>query len=397
MDICDFEDRLEMIGGELVRIVNAESRKNPSKSLDVYREHENGETECRNLYYSMYGYRVGFPGDVNSLYGRSGIGAFVEGLEEYGECHKICSFLSRKINDVERRAICMKYPEFKYVLNKWSGSIASTLDALRIWKDHREIELVLAAGFEKVALNKAFWRLTEKKRRELACFMRKNPRCKGWSLVDIQAVNKHGYNVVSYSRYRGFRNRYRKISYELYRYLMRIGMADLSGIQLYRDYHNLLVQTRHDSEDAYWKFPKDLQGKHDELRDEVARIQALRDAEKLREKQSAYVKAVRKMLRYDMEISGYRVFVPDSVSEIKRQADALHQCLIAADYVSQVIKKKCVLVFIQKDGEPVATCQLLKNDKIGQFYADELDRNNCLPSDEVRAVMNKWIEMKECA
>lgn len=28
---------------------------------------------------------------------------------------------------------------------------------------------------------------------------------------------------------------------------------------------------------------------------------------------------------------------------------------------------------------------------------DELDRNNCLPSDEVRAVMNKWIEMKECA
>jgi hypothetical protein len=140
-----------------------------------------------------------------------------------------------------------------------------------------------------------------------------------------------------------------------------------------------------------------LQKKHDELREEVAKINELKRLEKLREKQEKYGKAVKKLIGLKFDINGYSVFVPENVEEISRQADALHQCLITADYVSKVINKECILVLVQKDGVPIATCQLLKGNKIGQFYADELDRSNCLPSDEVREVMNKWIEMKEAA
>ena len=75
----------------------------------------------------------------------------------------------------------------------------------------------------------------------------------------------------------------------------------------------------------------------------------------------------------------------------------MHQCLVSCDYISRVIKGECVLVFVQKNGKPIATAELKSGNKIGQFYANELDRDNCLPTGEVREVMNKWLEMKESA
>ena len=140
-----------------------------------------------------------------------------------------------------------------------------------------------------------------------------------------------------------------------------------------------------------------MQKKHDELREEVARIEELKRLETLKAKQEKYIKAVKNYLPMNYDIDGYTVFVPGTVEEIDRQAKELHQCLITCDYISRVIKGECVLVFVQKNGEPVATAELKKGNKIGQFYANELDRDNCLPTDKVRAVMNKWIELKKAA
>ena len=39
---------------------------------------------------------------------------------------------------------------------------------------------------------------------------------------------------------------------------------------------------------------------------------------------------------------------------------------------------------------PVATAEVKNDGKIGQFYADERDRSNCLPTPEVKAVFEKW-------
>lgn len=94
-------------------------------------------------------------------------------------------------------------------------------------------------------------------------------------------------------------------------------------------------------------------------------------------------------------IDGYSVYVPDSVNEIAEQASKLHQCLVQCDYIQQVIDGHCLLVFIRKNGEPVATAEILSGDRIGQFYADELDRNNCLPTEEVRKVFNRWLLWKK--
>lgn len=401
MTICDYEDRLDLLDGKLVRVIKATSRskRQPKRTLDVYREDEDGNAVCRNLYSSCYnGYRVGFPNDTTNINGYT----YVEELQDWGECPRLTFFPSRPLTEAEKALVVGQYPEFRYVLAKWQGSIVDTMKALDLWKEHKEIELVLASGYQSVAFNKSFWKLTEKKRKEIALFMRKNPGLKDLTLSDIQTVLKHGLDAEDWGRYKAFCRREGNVSYDTYKYLVRIGMADGRGKWLYRDYQNLLSQTQHNGNDVYWKFPSDLQARHDRLMEEVRRIRDVEEAERNRKKaeelmrkQEAYVKAVKKLFPLKAEIGGYTVYVPETIADIKEQADKLHQCLITCDYVSQVADNKCVLVFVRRDGKPVATAQILDGDRIGQFYADELDRSDCLPDDDVRRAVDRWLELKK--
>lgn len=394
MTICDYSDRLEIQNGLLVRIVTATARKDKTKNLDVYKQFENGDCFCRNLYYSLFGYRVGFPDETNSLY-RKGYLGFVQKLEDYAECSEIKSFFSRNISDDEKLSVASFYPDFKYIFKKTDLTIRNTLAALAIWKNHREIEYILAAGFKRVALNKSFWKLTEAKQKPVCDFMRKNPQWKNYSLADIQTAIRFRIGREDFNLYKDFCFMNRNVSYDVYKYLCKIGKDNIGGVFLYRDYKALLLQTSHNAKDEYWLYPKDLQKKHDELREEVRRKNDLEEIERLKKKQNDYVEAVRNLFKFSAKIDGYSVYVPETIEDIKLQAEKLNQCLIQCDYISKVINKSCVLVFIRKNGEPVATVQLLSGDRIGQFYANELDRNNCLPTDEVRNVFSKWLSWKK--
>lgn len=57
-----------------------------------------------------------------------------------------------------------------------------------------------------------------------------------------------------------------------------------------------------------------------------------------------------------------------------------------------MINKKLILVFIKKDNQPVATAELFYNKKVGQFYGNETNRENCKPNDEVKKVFYEWLE-----
>ena len=88
--------------------------------------------------------------------------------------------------------------------------------------------------------------------------------------------------------------------------------------------------------------------------------------------------------------SGISVYVPEDIADIQKQAKALNQCLITSDYIGKVIQRKCVLVFIRDGKKPMATAELLPNGKIGQFYGNELDFNDCLPQKKAKYALRKW-------
>ena len=79
------------------------------------------------------------------------------------------------------------------------------------------------------------------------------------------------------------------------------------------------------------------------------------------------------------------------MEDIIYQADFLHQCLITAKYYEKMAKKNCILVFIKKDDEPIATAELNKEDKVVQFYGNELDRSNCKPNEEIKNIFDNWL------
>lgn len=121
------------------------------------------------------------------------------------------------------------------------------------------------------------------------------------------------------------------------------------------------------------------------------------DVEKIREEQNRkvlqnkYQQRIKKLCLLNSSIDGFQIFIPEDVRDWDKQAEVLHQCIVQAGYIEKVINKTCLIVFIQKDNVPVATCELFEGYKIGQFYADELDRKNCLPTEDVKKAMYKWI------
>ena len=387
MHKCNYEDRLEFNGDQFIRIVKAicvATKKHGRLELDVYREYEDGYIECRNLYTSLYGYRVCFPEEMNTYYG------CIEYEQEWGECKKITAFGSNYLTDTERAMILREYPNFQYIMKKWKGTLEQTLSVLDIWKKHPDIEFALALGFERIAMSKRFWALNEKRRKEVALFMRKHPNCKDMSIVDVLAILANKYDVDEYRMYLLDCHLLGHMSFAQYEYIQT---QENCGLGYYWDYLNLLKQTEHDMNNKYWKYPKDLRKAHSKIADEVERAKALRDAEQLKVKQADFKKAVKKYLKHNAEVDGYRIYVPDDVLDVQKQAVELHQCLVSCDYIGKVIDKKCVLVFVRKDDVPIATAEILPDWSIGQFYANELDQFDCLPTDEVRGAVDKWLRM----
>ena len=169
----EWHDRIEAEDGAIIRIVNAEwldKRHGKWYSVDVYKENDMGDAWEQNLYHSMYGgHVVMFPGlprcaQHNSYWYDETI-AQEEGWTGRG-CYKtVLSTVgtSDKVTETEKELVCSFYPDFKYVLKKYNViNKRDLMEKLRMWIPHHEVELILAAGFEKIAMSKSFFKLSEK-------------------------------------------------------------------------------------------------------------------------------------------------------------------------------------------------------------------------------------------
>lgn len=389
----DWHDRLEIAeDGSITRILTAiYEKKDKLIYIDVYKENEYGECCAQNLYcnVSYGGYYIAFPGEpVNTnpysyYYDPSIAEAF-----GFGECKKLDVGYSGELEKSDELLILGKYPAFRYMLEKkLVKSREDLILKLLIWKQYPEVEYILAAGFESIAKNKRFYTLTKPKKKKVIEFMRKYPQHKYRSLNEILQALKYSANdtekyfdyldCVSYQR--------RKvIKYSDYLYLEKQDHTQGNIYQMYVDYIELLKQSNHSMTDEYWRYPKNLAEKQSQLVAEQNRIKAAERRKLSRRYESRFKK-------YGKLIDGYAVFFTSDFSEWKKQASALNQCIVAAGYYDRCMNFKTNIVFIQKDGVPIATAEISNAGKMGQFYANELDRSNCWPSDEVRSVFNKWM------
>lgn len=416
MLLCHYSDRLELEWGKPVRIVTAHpiNKKYQDEEYDFYKELYNGNAACRNLYSSMTnGYRVAFPG--HELGGYFGNGKAQE--EDWSSLKKkISCFPSHALKEYERNMLIWAFPGFVYVLNKWKGSLAEVMEVLSIWQKNPEIELLLAGGYEQIAMNHAFWRLTEKKRKEICKWLRSHERF-NYSLSEVQQRIKWNLDDNEWANFQTWNNSHYgpKVGYELYKYLKK--QEEKANPDTYKKTCDWIKETytdykksfeseycTHDFKDPYWKYPKDLWAAHTRVNDEInAAIALEREQHRLeqeKDKRNCFKRLRRvaeKYGKYNAEVDGYSIFFTGSMKDWNYQAKELHQCIVASRYFEGMAKKKYLIAFIRREGIPIATAQLYAGEKIGtwrigQFYANELDRSNCRPSDEVQAIFNKWLE-----
>jgi len=418
-------DHLEIENGQIVRVLTAEwwHKNHPEDvhSLDVYKENDAGESWMRNLYQSVYGgYCVAFPGLPYNERSYWYYNPEIAGVEEWCKRgqrstvgHSDC------VTDRDIDFVCQLYPGFRYLANKFElASLAELMDKLEMWIAHRELEILLAAGYEKIGMNKTFWRMAEKNRKATCIFMRNNPLCLNLNLKEIRAAMRSDNPSLWLEYYNYVKTWYRpdrkypytvSIGIEEFKYVKKArkkfnstfeeeGRAIMQLVELYRDYLCMLHNSDHAFEDEYWHYPSDLNEFHNRLveeeriKEEARMIERAKEEEKrLKEQKKAIKRIEKKFAEINSLIDGYSIFVTSDYDEWQRQAKALHQCICACGYYQGTADGNYTIVFIQKEGVPVATAQIYQNGSLGQFYADEVDRKNCAPSAEVRAALEKWM------
>lgn len=387
-----------------MRIINARSnqkiipglKKGEQTNFDCYKEYETSTDVCRNLYRNFYNYLgVEFPKEIVWNYRTKR--HVRRGYDEWDEvCCNVNIETYFQPTEREKKIICDKYPAFKYVLNKWSGTRSQTMKVLKMWKEHPEIELPLSLGYYDVCFSKSFYTMKKEDLKKCYKYMNEN-RELNLSVTDLKTIIKYGEEVADMcSRAKTIMGR-------------RVKMSDLKWVlnqydKYYKDnswglrtdyenYKDLCIYFDKDMKDEYWAHPKNLKERLEELRTQRENIRNLEETVKLKKKITRYKRVIKRFEGLDKNVDGYSIIIPKTVEQWQKQASVLHQCIVRLNYMDHV-NKNSVLFFILKGDTPIATCEVtdLLEKKIGQFYADEHDRSNCLPTPEVRNAMLKYLD-----
>jgi hypothetical protein len=270
------------------------------------------------------------------------------------------------------------------------------MKVLKVWKEHPEVELPLSLGYYDIIFCKSFYSMKKEDLKKCYKYMNEN-RQLNLSITDLKIIVRHGEEVSDmYCRAKMLMGHSVKISelkWLLGQYDKYYKNKSWSLRGDVEDYKELCEYFHKDMKDEYWAHPKNLRERVDALRVQRENIRMLQRAEELKQKMARYKKVIKRFDGWDRVIDGYSIIIPKTIEQWQNQANVLNQCIIRMNYMDLVSKNR-VLFFILKGDTPIATCEVtnLLEKKIGQFYADEHDRSNCLPTQEVRNAMLKYLD-----
>lgn len=354
-----FYDYIELNdSGFPMRVISAFHEKTGLR-VDVYREYDDGYNEYRGL---QFNYLSGY-----SLY---------EGYEDCG------------VAKCDEDILLQVSPDFKYLVNKVYAQgkhfcgLNSLFEAYKIWLKYPKAELLFAAGFEKLAYNKAFYNYTEKKQRAIISYRKALGNNDADCISICNAINNK-IPPEMFAIYSKIRKIIGKTDLKTVNYLQKNNIDPC----LYRDYLVMCEQLEHDVTNNYWKYPSDFTQAHAKLVAEECAVEAAKNQEKFKD----LYKAIKKISEYNInndKAAGYSVFCSADYQDWEIQAHVLNQCIIRAKYYDNVIKGQSFIVFIRKNNIPIATAEIFPDGSVGQFYGDEFNYYDCKPSDNVRKALD---------
>ncbi len=136
-----------------------------------------------------------------------------------------------------------------------------------------------------------------------------------------------------------------------------------TGVELWLDYLNMARELGYDLTEATVAMPKDLRERHDAAAEllEIRKDQAAA---------AAYAKRYKQLCRkYEFALSGLRIVVPKSGSEIVREGKTLHHCV--GGYAARHMNGKTTILFLRHEKRPERpwmTIELTGKDTIRQIH-----------------------------
>lgn len=392
---CEMVDRIDVCGNSITRIINATYK---NKCYDVLIEDfDTGIQKCRYLYFTqLAGYTCVFPGEKLGYYYGYGIQeeekTFSETTQKLnvGIDHSImrhCDFIE----------IAKARPKYKYILKKIEALIDSqnfilweqVFKILKIYDEHPEVEYLVNKDLLYLAKYLVIYRLAPENKKRFIKYL----------MAYREEIGKHDYKIhylIQGSKdnippqYLNVVQLFQtKDTNKILKYIKKTPDFD---VELYYDYVYMLKKVGHDLSDPYWEFPRSLKEAHDKVSAEVKQMELNKEMVK----QTNLAKSVKRFQKYNTEIDSYKVFIPNLVQQFMKASDVLNQCLMTANYIDRVIKQESIIIMIwDKKENPIATAEINFKKEVKQFYGDEHDRNNCRPNDEIRNVLNKFLDGKK--
>lgn len=399
-----FYGYIRNINGQAVYCIQGlsdNSKNDRNRHIECYREYQNGQALCRNLYYKTFthSFFCCFPGEKDPYYTRNNKIYVI--TQEWDESWTYNIYTFNKASEKDIKAIVSQYPDFIYTARKMlkvnpKTTAKELFEALKIWKEHKEIEFFFASGLFDACFKKSLYTMKKEEQRTLCkyVFTHKNVQS-GIRLSHLKFLIKYNipdeeiYNFLEFLRCNPS-----KRTVEFYNYLKK-QIEKTGGIDcistmadLYKDYLKFAKEIGVDLKDPYHNRPTDLLKRHQRLLEQANNKKEAERIAQIREKQKNFIKAVKKYKDFYTKVDGYEIFIPQNVEEVIKQAGALRQCLVYCDYVGKISRKNCILVFIQKEGNPIATAEIYPSGKIGQFRG----YNNCNVAPKETALFDKWLD-----
>jgi hypothetical protein len=369
---------------------SVETSKLPRETHKIYFKAINGNVYTSNLiiYSQMAGYRCKHSKDLNDneqeqLY--KSYSDWAKGLP-----------MNNKATWLDLELIRDNVEGVGYILDKCiKNGIKGNRDlfnVLEVWQKHKEMEYVVAAGQWQLGLNKSFWKLTDNKKKQVINWVKhhKGEYTLGYILDDINGID---HELREFSQLH-------KLPYGITQEYFDKQM-DICGYypeSKMRDYYKMCRELKKDLKDKYWLMPKDVIKAHDKVMHELNALKKAREKQERQDRNKIIQKLYKKYSKFSFCVGEYTISVPVDESDIIYQANKLNQCLITAGYDKKMASGQIILVFIKKEGKPIATMEVYKQQKrMGQFYTDESDRHECTPSQEIRALGEQWLENYKAA
>ena len=260
-----------------------------------------------------------------------------------------------------------------------------------LWTNYpKEVEGLYSLCLTTLAKTEEYYKKSSDfKKKALKLFLKHKNFCKKYStltLNELERLLNSDFDVVNLDE------NILDFIHDNFNYTKNLSMKQITYIMKnniqadeYDTYLRKCKKAKHDMSDSYWLFPNDFEKRMEKVLDEVSNIEKYEDEHK----DEIYFETVQKFIEKNpsVKIDGYEIYIPETIEDIKFQADMLNQCLIRMDYPKKVIDNKCLLVFLRKDGEPMATCELKQNE-IVQFRM----KSNYSVTEDMNVAMNKWLE-----